>query len=105
MASPAMLPTPNELDAPGLWFDQSVYDVTVAGCDAVGNGTSQYVFENCTRALFVNNLAAGGTKGFHILGADQVQLWNCTATNHGWAGSSAISTNLPSGDLPETRRP
>ena len=31
--------------------------------------------------------------------------WNCTATNHGCDGSSAISTNLPSGERPEMRMP
>src|SRR4029077_15264780 len=31
--------------------------------------------------------------------------WNCTAMNHGWSGISAISTNLPSGVLPEMAMP
>ena len=38
-------------------------------------------------------------------GLDLNSGWYCTATNHGWSGSSAISTNFPSGVLPETTRP
>ena len=38
-------------------------------------------------------------------GFDLNSGWNCTAMNHGWPGSSTISTNLPSGDLPEIARP
>ena len=43
--------------------------------------------------------------GCGFSGRDWNSGWNCTATNHGWPGSSAISTNLPSGDRPEMRMP
>ena len=38
-------------------------------------------------------------------GFDLNSGWNCTATYQGCPGSSIISTNFPSGDLPEMRRP
>src|SRR5829696_2753038 len=39
------------------------------------------------------------------VGFDLNSGWNCTATYHGCPGSSAISTNLPSGERPEIFRP
>src|SRR4030095_10199569 len=43
--------------------------------------------------------------GCGFSGFDLNSGWNCTARYHGCDGSSAISTNLPSGDLPEMTRP
>ena len=37
-------------------------------------------------------------------GVDVNSGWNCEATNHGWLGSSIISTS-PSREKPEKRRP
>ena len=43
--------------------------------------------------------------GWGVSGRDLNSGWYWTATNHGWSGSSAISTNLPSGVMPDTTRP
>ena len=38
-------------------------------------------------------------------GRDLNSGWNCEATNHGWSGSSMISTSRPSWNVPLTTRP
>ena len=35
--------------------------------------------------------------GWALVGFDLNSGWNCTARNHGWSGSSTISTSVPSG--------
>src|SRR3989442_7575779 len=44
-------------------------------------------------------------RGWGASGFDLNSGWNCTATYQGWSVISAISTNLPSGVLPEMVRP
>ena len=39
------------------------------------------------------------------VGRDLNSGWNCEATNHGWSGSSTISTSRPSWNVPLTTRP
>ena len=39
------------------------------------------------------------------VGRDLNSGWNWLATNHGWSGSSTISTSRPSWNVPETTRP
>ena len=43
--------------------------------------------------------------GCGLSGFDLNSGWNCTATYHGCAGSSTISTNLPSSERPTISRP
>ena len=38
-------------------------------------------------------------------GRERNSGWNCPATNHGWSGSSMISTSCFSGQMPEMRKP
>ncbi len=40
-----------------------------------------------------------------LFGLDLNSGWNCEATKYGWSFSSTISTNLPSGDVPEHIKP
>ena len=44
-------------------------------------------------------------RGWGASGFDLNSGWNWTAMNHGWSVISAISTNFPSGVLPEMVRP
>ena len=39
------------------------------------------------------------------VGRDLNSGWNCDATNHGWSGSSTISTRRPSWNVPLTTSP
>src|SRR5690606_27045257 len=43
--------------------------------------------------------------GWQSSGRDLNSGWNWLARNHGWLGSSIISTSLPSGDSPENTSP
>ena len=64
---------------PGLWFDQSCYDMRVSGCDIQNNTGAGFTIENCATGVLVDCLVTGnGTKGVHILGANSCQVWNCT---------------------------
>ena len=43
--------------------------------------------------------------GWGANGRDYSSGWYCTPMNHGWSGISTISGRMPSGDMPEKRKP
>lgn len=65
----------------GLWFDQSCIDFDVISCTADGCEDKGFFTENCTTTRYVDCVSANNLTGFHILGTDNVDMWNCTATN------------------------
>ena len=70
---------------PGLWFDESEYDMFVFNNDAVGNkGGHGIVAEISDKVLLANNLVVGNDgNGFKINNTSSVTLWNNTAANNG----------------------
>jgi parallel beta-helix repeat protein len=62
---------------PGLWFDVSCYDVTVAGNQFVDNFGHGMSFEISSTGIFVNNVVENnGETGFKINDSNNVQVWN-----------------------------
>ncbi|MBF4620714.1 right-handed parallel beta-helix repeat-containing protein [Clavibacter sp. VKM Ac-2542] len=60
----------------GLWFDESVYDATVAGNDVLANTGNGVVFELSAQLAFVDNVAAGnGAAGLWIDDSGHAQVW------------------------------
>src|SRR6185436_15377453 len=64
----------------------------------------------CTVVLFefLYALAAATNdrnSGCGVPGRERYSGWNWQPTNQGWPSSSMISTNLPSGEMPVTRKP
>ena len=63
----------------GLWFDESVYDMTIVGndvIDSVGNGI---VVELSAKALIVDNIVMGSAKdGVLVSDSGHVDIWNNT---------------------------
>jgi hypothetical protein len=69
---------------PGLWMDESVYDITVTGSrmvDNFGHGTS---LEISAKAYFVNNFVVrNGRDGIKVNNTSDVHIWNNTFTGNG----------------------
>ncbi|WP_437341055.1 NosD domain-containing protein [Clavibacter michiganensis] len=60
----------------GLWFDESIYDATVAGNDVLANTGNGVVFELSAQLAFVDNVAAGnGAAGLWIDDSGHAQVW------------------------------
>ena len=63
----------------GLWFDESVYDMTIVGndvIDSVGNGI---VVELSAKALIVDNIVMGSAKdGVLVSDSGHIDIWNNT---------------------------
>ncbi|MGJ1512118.1 right-handed parallel beta-helix repeat-containing protein [Clavibacter sepedonicus] len=60
----------------GLWFDESVFDATVAGNDVLANTGNGIVFELSAQLSFVDNVAAGnGAAGLWIDDSGHAQVW------------------------------
>jgi hypothetical protein len=63
----------------GLWFDESVYDMSIVGndvIDSVGNGI---VVELSAKALIVDNIVMGSAKdGVLVSDSGHVDIWNNT---------------------------
>src|SRR5207249_2263944 len=72
-----------------------------------GHGTETAVCLVVMRPCRFSTLARtkSANSGWGESGLDLNSGWNCTATYQGWSVISAISTNLPSGVLPEMVRP
>ncbi|WP_314093813.1 right-handed parallel beta-helix repeat-containing protein [Microbacterium foliorum] len=66
-------------DGPGLWLDQSVYDVRIAGSDFVENRGAGAFLELSNKIDFVNNLVLRNVgNGVKINNTGAVNLWNNT---------------------------
>ena len=70
---------------PGLWFDESEFNMFVFNNDAVGNkGSHGIIAEISDTILLANNLVVGNDgNGFKINNTSNVTLWNNTAANNG----------------------
>ena len=69
---------------PGLWLDESVYDIEVIGNemrDNQGHGTS---IEISAQAVFADNIIAGNSgHGIKVNNASDVRIWNNTFVGNG----------------------
>lgn len=66
-------------DGPAIWTDQSVYDLTVAHNDLVGNLGHGAFLELSQRIDFVDNLVSGNrSNALKINNTGDVQVWNNT---------------------------
>lgn len=66
-------------DGPGIWTDQSVFDLTVAGSDLVGNLGHGAFIELTQRVDIVDDLIIGnGGNALKINNTGDAQIWNNT---------------------------
>jgi hypothetical protein len=69
---------------PGLWLDESVYDMTITGNemrDNLGHGAS---VEISAKAVFADNVVAGnGGHGIKVNNTSDVRIWNNTFVGNG----------------------
>lgn len=66
-------------DGPGVWLDQSVYDVRIAGSDIIENKGAGAFLELSQKIDFVNNLVLRNVgNGVKINNTGGVNLWNNT---------------------------
>ncbi len=69
---------------PGVWLDESAYDIEVVGNDLrdnAGHGTS---LELSAKAVFADNLVSGnGRDGIKVNNTSDVKIWNNTFTGNG----------------------
>ncbi|MCG2620551.1 right-handed parallel beta-helix repeat-containing protein [Arthrobacter sp. I2-34] len=73
-------------DGPGLWADESVYDVVVRGSRMLGNSRHGLSLELSAKAVVVNNIIAGNAgHGLKVNNTSQVQIWNNTFSGNGRA--------------------
>ena len=87
-------------EGPGLWFDESVYDVKVVANDMVGNSGHGISFEISSKGVFLDNLVArnGGT-GMKMNNASNLTIWNNSFVDNGrqplWlVQDSRVASNL-----------
>ncbi|KRC47323.1 hypothetical protein ASE16_18625 [Leifsonia sp. Root227] len=67
----------------GLWFDESVYGMTVANNDSLNNAGNGIVIEISSTANIVNNVVSGNAKsGIKLNDVSSVQVWNNTIANN-----------------------
>jgi hypothetical protein len=63
--------------ASGIWFDESVHNVSVTGSSMLANTRHGLVFELSAKATAVNNVISGNLEnGLLVLDSSQVSLWN-----------------------------
>lgn len=69
---------------PGLWFDESVYNGTIAGTDILDNAGHGLILEISSKFVVVNNIIAGNSdNGIKLNDTSQVSIWNNTLTGNG----------------------
>jgi hypothetical protein len=67
----------------GLWFDESVHGVTVAGNDLMRNTGHGLSFEISSQAVIADNVVAGnGGTGMKINNASRIEIWNNTVVDN-----------------------
>ncbi|TFV86606.1 right-handed parallel beta-helix repeat-containing protein [Blastococcus sp. CT_GayMR16] len=68
----------------GLWFDESVYNVTATGNDILRNAGNGLSFEISSKGLIADNIVAGnGQVGLKINNASSMDIWNNTVVDNG----------------------
>lgn len=60
----------------GIWFDESCYDIVVAGNTATGNTTANVELELSQKAIVADNVLTGGKAPVYILNTGDVRVWN-----------------------------
>lgn len=76
-----------------LWFDESVYNGTVAGNDIAGNTGNALIIELSSRFTVADNVVANnGLVGVLIGDSNQVEVWNNTLSGN------ARNVNIVQGD-------
>jgi len=64
-------------DGPGLWLDESVYDMTITGNQMTGNSKHGTSLEISAKAVFANNTVTdNGGFGVKINNTSDVAVWN-----------------------------
>jgi hypothetical protein len=67
----------------GLWFDESVYNVTATGNDILRNAGNGLSFEISSTGLIADNIvAANGQTGLKINNASHMNIWNNTVVDN-----------------------
>ncbi|QIZ99961.1 DUF1565 domain-containing protein [Leifsonia sp. PS1209] len=67
----------------GLWFDESVYGMAVAGNDSLNNVGNGIVIEISATANLVDNVVSGNQKsGIKLNDVSNAQVWNNTISNN-----------------------
>jgi parallel beta-helix repeat protein len=68
---------------PGLWLDESVYDMTIVGNEMRNNSSHGVSLEISAKAMFANNIVTGnGGFGIKVNNTSNVSLWNNTFTGN-----------------------
>ncbi|WP_055810980.1 right-handed parallel beta-helix repeat-containing protein [Leifsonia sp. Root112D2] len=68
---------------PGLWMDESVYNMTIANNDVVGNASHGIAIEISAKVILANNLVTGNRgDGFKVNDTSDVSIWNNTLTDN-----------------------
>ncbi|MEV5575712.1 right-handed parallel beta-helix repeat-containing protein [Spirillospora sp. NPDC052269] len=68
----------------GLWFDESVQNITVTGLRVVRNSDHGLVLELCAQAVIADNVVGdNGEDGLKINDTSAVRVWNNTLTRNG----------------------
>ncbi|MFN8168668.1 MAG: right-handed parallel beta-helix repeat-containing protein [Candidatus Nanopelagicales bacterium] len=67
----------------GLWFDESVYDITITGNEANANTGSGIVTELSEKVVIADNIANDNTiYGLYIINTGGVAIWNNTLSRN-----------------------
>lgn len=66
----------------GLWFDESVYDVTVIGNDIFGNATGLSLELSAKIVVSDNRVHHNSRLGLSILNSGDIQVWNNTIVDN-----------------------
>lgn len=73
-----------ENNGPGLWFDESVLDLTAAGNEFLRNRGHGISVELSARATIANNVIAGNEgHGIKVNNTSEVDVWNNSFINNG----------------------
>ncbi|MFC3298651.1 DUF1565 domain-containing protein [Arthrobacter agilis] len=68
----------------GLWFDESVFDLTASGNDVIGNRSHGISVEISARALIANNIVADNQgHGLKVNNTSGVGIWNNAFVDNG----------------------
>lgn len=66
-------------NAPGIWIDESAYDVKITGTDSIGNAGHGVSLELSQKVLFVDNLVKDNKgQGIKVNNTGGVTMWNNT---------------------------
>ncbi len=80
----------------GIWFDQSSYDVEIAGNRVTGNSGSSVFFEISDRLVLANNyIRSSGERALKLAGASGVSMVNNTIVGGGELGIYVDSRSKP----------